>query len=86
MKIVIDIPEDIYRRLKAGDTNAGNTFHNTALESISNGVVLPKGHGRLIDVDEEIKYARKWIKHPNQYISQRNKDFILYSLHINLKK
>lgn len=49
MKIVIDIPEDVYRRLKDGSTNAGNTFHNTALESISNGVVLPKGHGRLID-------------------------------------
>ena len=82
MKIVIDIPEDIYRQLKDGDnngsTNAGNTFHNTAFESISNGVVLPKGHGRLIDADEEIKYARKWIKHPNQYISQRNKDFIYY--------
>ena len=49
MKVVIDIPEDVYRRLKAGDTNAGNTFHNTALESIGNGVVLPKGHGRLYD-------------------------------------
>lgn len=42
LKVVINIPEDIYRRLKApGATNAGNTFHNTALESISNGVVLP---------------------------------------------
>lgn len=36
MNVLIDIPEDIYTRLKAGDTNAGNT----ALESISNGVVL----------------------------------------------
>ena len=51
MQLVINISEDIYRRLKNGDTNAGNTLHNTALESISNGVVLPKGHGRLIDVD-----------------------------------
>ena len=49
MKLIIDIPDDIYRRLKAGDTNAGNTFHNTALESIGNGVVLPTEHGDLID-------------------------------------
>lgn len=49
MQVVIDVPEDIYRRLKAGYTNAGNTFHNTALEAIGNGVVLPDGHGDLID-------------------------------------
>ena len=51
MEVVINIPENVYRRLKAGDTNAGNTFHNTALESISNGIVLPKGHGELVDKD-----------------------------------
>ena len=51
MQIVIDIEEDFYRRLKAGDTNAGNTFHNTALEAIANGTPLPKGHGDLIDRD-----------------------------------
>ena len=37
MKLIIDIPEDVYTRLKAGDTNAGNTFHTTALEAIGNG-------------------------------------------------
>lgn len=42
VNILINIPEDIYKRLKAGDTNAGNTFFNTALESISNGIILPK--------------------------------------------
>ena len=55
MQVVIDVPEDIYRRLKAGYTNAGNTFHNTALESIGNGVVLPESHGDLIDRSELIK-------------------------------
>ena len=57
MKIVIDIPESVYRRLKAGDTNAGNTFHDAALASIINGTVLPKGHGDLIDRDVD-KCAR----------------------------
>ena len=51
---------------------------NILIRTIGNGTPLPKGHGRLVDADEEIKYARKWIKHPNQYISQRNKDFIYY--------
>lgn len=42
VKVLIDIPEDIYIRLKAGDTNAGNTLHDTALTSIANGMILQK--------------------------------------------
>lgn len=74
MKVLIDIPEnDYYLACKYP-----NALIATYAHYIKDGTVLPKGHGRLIDADEEIKYARKWIKHPNQYISQRNKDFIYY--------
>ena len=68
MKIVIDIPENVYRRLKAGDTNAGNTFHNTALESIGNGIVLPKGHGDLIDRDK-LERDTEWDEYEDGFIS-----------------
>ena len=51
MEVLINIPESVYMRLKAGDTNTGNAFHDTALASIVTGVVLPNGHGDLIDRD-----------------------------------
>ena len=77
MKIVIDIDEDIYFSSKQNIRFTDKQIFNID-KAIYYGVILPKGHGKLIDADEEIKYARKWIEHPNQYISQRNKDFIYY--------
>ena len=44
MQIVIDIPEEDYEYLKAHNKHG-------LYSSILNGTVLPKGHGRLIDVD-----------------------------------
>lgn len=46
MQIVIDIPEDDYR--KAQDGRASVSMMRKA---IKNGKMLPKGHGRLIDAD-----------------------------------
>lgn len=44
MQIVIDIPEKLYEECKRmGDVR------DILFESIRNGTVLPKGHGRLID-------------------------------------
>ena len=55
MKLIIDIPEDVYRRLKAGDTNAGNTFHNTALETIGNGIPYEeRPQGELTELTDEV--------------------------------
>lgn len=45
MKIVIDIPEEQYEYWKAQDEEW------LLAEVISKGIVLPKGHGRLIDAD-----------------------------------
>lgn len=39
---------------------------------------VPTPHGRLIDADELIRMAKKWVDHPDPYISQRNKDFIYF--------
>ena len=35
-------------------------------------------HGRLIDADEQIKLAKKWIPHPDAYIEKRNADMVYY--------
>ena len=37
---------------------------------------VPEPHGRLGDLDDIIKRAKKWLDHPDEYISQRNKDMI----------
>ena len=37
---------------------------------------VPEPHGRLGDLDDIIKRAKKWIDHPDEYINQRNKDMI----------
>ena len=58
MKLVIDISEEFYDVL----TNEYyDSVRNTELEhldlvqKIKNGIMLPKGHGRLIDADELLK-------------------------------
>lgn len=46
MKIVIDIPEEEYRRVADG-----KWYGNGLADYIENGTQLPKGYGRLIDAD-----------------------------------
>lgn len=55
MKIVIDISEYDLSSVKIGNTGFGQVY--SILESIRNGIVLPKSHGDLIDRDELKKYA-----------------------------
>ena len=50
MKIVIDIPEDVYKKIVA-DKYA---IYDKMFYSIKNGTPLPKGHGDLIDVNRKI--------------------------------
>jgi len=56
MKVVIEIPEDEYIRLKKiYETNCKytpNTWLPSYMTAIGNGTPLPKGHGRLIDADD----------------------------------
>ena len=56
MKVVIDINEETYTRIKTAlIINAGNTFYDEILTSVAEGTPLPKGHGRLIDADDLIQ-------------------------------
>lgn len=54
MQIVIDIPDYLYKVIQEckvieGD-NEGNV-ENVLVRAVENGVVLPKGHGKLKDAD-----------------------------------
>lgn len=49
MQVVIDIPKKIYDFLQEFDTGT------RVDRAIANGIVLPKGHGRIADIDAAIK-------------------------------
>ena len=54
MKLVIEIPEEDYNNIEPflnGETIKGGFNLFKALEIIKNGKPLPKGHGRLGDLD-----------------------------------
>lgn len=47
MKMIIDIPDEVYKRMKDN-----KDYDYCALTyAIDNGIPLPKGHGELIDKD-----------------------------------
>ena len=50
MKIVIDVPDEIYKDIK--NWKIHNFDYRVPLSCILEGIVLPKGHGDLIDRDE----------------------------------
>ncbi len=56
MKVIIDIPDNIYDAIKKAQTiisgqRSGKTLLQILVNSVENGTPLPKGHGRLIDAD-----------------------------------
>lgn len=60
MQIVIDIPEELYKNV-VERTKMGYVGSDVWI-AVANGKPLPKGHGRLIDVDalrEDFKTSRK---------------------------
>ena len=57
MQIVIDIPEDVYKKIVADKY----VIYDKMFYSIKNGTPLPKGHGRLIDAEILIKDMKNGI-------------------------
>lgn len=54
MKLVIDIDDEDYKRIK-DIPNVFNSLTSRAYSAIRKGTPLPKGHGRIMDVDKVIK-------------------------------
>lgn len=58
MQIVIDIPEEEYMLIKQKmELNVGGVT-SEAEQIIANGILLPKGHGKLKDIDKIISDGR----------------------------
>lgn len=55
MQIVIDIPEQIYKELTETAIIVTEAYPLTIERALTEGIALPKGHGRLVDADELIK-------------------------------
>ena len=50
MKLIIDIPEEEYNRIKEWEDNVKGYQTSLVLyRAVRNGILLPKGHGRLVD-------------------------------------
>ena len=58
MQVVIDIPEEEYRKVLDGRASV-SIMRNT----IKNGTPLPKGHGRLIDMKKLQKFVSDYTEH-----------------------
>ena len=54
MKLIIDISQKDYKEVQE-DTYSGTSFENRVFSAIANSTPLPKGHGRIADMDEAIK-------------------------------
>lgn len=64
MKIVIDIPKELYDYMQSEtyDKHLDRRFDYRIRFAVKNGIPLPKGHGRLIDVDKlrcDARYLRE---------------------------
>lgn len=62
MQIVIDIPENTYKQIQAL-SRSGYFEHDicgNSMRRIANGTPLPKGHGRIGDLDALRKEVSSW--------------------------
>lgn len=64
MQIVIDIDDKLYSRIKYLEPRA-DTMLDELMRSVQNGTPLPKGHGRLGDLDALEKEMINGIKAGN---------------------
>ena len=64
MKIIIEIPKEMYKEYKNKPPMLGDVGIDKICQAISKGIPLPKGHGRLIDAYDLRKemYTEAFIK------------------------
>lgn len=71
IELVIKIPENTYRQIQALARN-GYFEHDicgNSMRRITNGIQLPKGHGRLIDADYKVSSDGRTIDSVCGYIA-----------------
>ena len=63
MKIVIDIPEELYEAYKGRSPMLGDEGMDMIAQAIANGTPLPEMYGRLGDLDELEQRISNFIEH-----------------------
>lgn len=81
MKIIIDIDENYYKAIckRAERFGRGSAILPPSERIIFNGILLPKGHGRLIDADtlyREIE-TEGWFDSDDEYYGGGLEDIVL---------
>lgn len=59
MELIIKVDKELYEAYKGKPPMLGDAGMDMIAQAISNGIPLPKGHGRLKDVDA-LKTSRTW--------------------------
>lgn len=67
MKLVIDISESIIEHLKDGSFGARIEDRATLVNAVMNGIPLPKGHGRIGDLDKVADRLEELMDNWNYY-------------------
>ena len=80
MQVVIDIPnnmKEMCRWHKDCICNLTSIEVDILAEAIRNGVVLPKGHGRLIDADAVLEQMRNTFDMQELYLPIHLKELVI---------
>ena len=51
IELVIKVSEEMYKDIQSRDWKNGGRWYSEEWKAIHNGVPLPKGHGKIVDVD-----------------------------------
>jgi len=65
MKLIIDIPEEIYNDIQSRDWKNGELIFSEEWKAIHNGTPLPKGHTELVDRQIIADYVHSHIQEIN---------------------
>ena len=84
MKLIIDISDDIYNRLQTDFVSAGNTFYDTALNSIINGTPVSTD-GDLISRSALKKEFERYEEGDVFYVGQIIDFFINHAPTVSIK-
>lgn len=63
MKLIIDLPDEVKTLFDNADLfelKDYYDFNSTIGKAIKNGTPLPKGHGKLVDIEDVKDNIRKW--------------------------
>ena len=61
MQIVIEIPDEVYKKLTETAIMVTEVYPSTIERALTEGIVLPKGHGKLVDVEDVKRNHKRWL-------------------------